>query len=247
MRSIRTSARYRLVLCCALLSVLLPPAHAQRLRDPLRPRKDKRSPVANSLQDYSNRMHAMAPGRPLSTGSLWVPSGPLANAAADYKARNAGDLIVVRLVDRFTAATSGENRSQRQFSTQAGVTGLFGQVGPRSGLQQLFNANGNTNLDGKGQSTMSSDLQLKFTGQIVEVLPNGVYLVQAARDLAVGNDRQTVILRGLVRPGDLAPDNSVLSTAIGNLEVEIKGKGAVADATRRPNVLIRTILRLLTF
>jgi flagellar L-ring protein precursor FlgH len=56
---------------------------------------------------------------------------------------------------------------------------------------------------------------------VLEVLPSGVLVVQSARDITVGNDRQTVFVRGLVRPGDLAPDNSVPSTAISNLEVEI--------------------------
>jgi len=43
----------------------------------------------------------------------------------------------------------------------------------------------------------------------MEVLPNGVLVVQAARDITVGNDRQTVLIRGLIRTGDLAPDNSL--------------------------------------
>jgi hypothetical protein len=31
------------------------------------------------------------------------------------------------------------------------------------------------------------------------------------------------------------------------LQVEIKGKGAVADITRQPNILIRILLRLFSF
>jgi flagellar L-ring protein precursor FlgH len=94
---------------------------------------------------------------------------------------------------------------------------------------------------------MSSNVTLNIASQVVETLPNGVLVVQASRDLAVGNDRQTVILRGLVRPGDIALDNSISSNAISNLQVEIKGKGAVAEITRQPNIVIRTLLKLFTF
>ena len=94
---------------------------------------------------------------------------------------------------------------------------------------------------------MSSNVQLTLAAMVMETLPNGVLVVQAARDVGVGNDRQTVFIRGLVRPGDLAPDNSVVSTLVSDLQVEIKGKGAVAEASRQPNIVIRTLLKFLTF
>ncbi len=83
---------------------------------------------------------------------------------------------------------------------------------------------------------MSSNVTLNVGAQVVETLPNGILVVQATRDLLVGNDRQTVILRGLVRPGDIAGDNSIFSSQVSNLQVELKGKGAVAEATRQPNI-----------
>jgi flagellar L-ring protein precursor FlgH len=122
-----------------------------------------------------------------------------------------------------------------------------GTIGARNRLQNLFNANSANSLDGKGQSTLSSNVTLNLAAQVMELLPNGTLVVQAARDITVGNDRQTVLIRGLIRPGDLAPDNSVASTAISNLQVEIKGKGAVADASRQPNIVIRTLLKIFNF
>jgi flagellar L-ring protein precursor FlgH len=209
--------------------------------------KDKSKPATASLDDYLKRAHAAPVDQPTTTGSLWVSSGLLAGAASDYKARIAGDLIMVRLTDSFAANTSGENSTSRTFKTQSAVTGLAGQLGPNNSLQNLFNANGATTLDGKGASTMSSTLQLVLSGRVVEVMPNGVMVVEAARDFTVGNDRQTVVLRGLVRPGDVAIDNSILSTSMTSMELDIQGKGSVADATSRPNIVVRTLLKLLSF
>ncbi len=210
-------------------------------------KKTKTDTTANTYDDYLKRVRAMNVPVPETPGSLWVSSSSLAALATDYKARNPGDLIVIHLVDNFTAATAGENQQSRQFSANSAITGLVGKIGARNRLQNLFNANSANSLDGKGQSTLSSNVTLNLAAQVMELLPNGTLVVQAARDITVGNDRQTVLIRGLIRPGDLAPDNSVLSTAISDLQVEIKGKGAVADASRQPNIIIRTLLRIFSF
>jgi len=207
----------------------------------------KPGPATTSLQDYLQKVRNAGTETPSSTGSLWVSSGPLSSLASDYKARWPGDLVVVRLVDTFSAATSGENNTSRQFTTQSAITALLGKFGPSNALQNMFNANSNTALDGKGASTMSSSLQLSLSGRVVDVLPNGVLVIEAVRDFTVGNDRQTVTVRGLVRPGDLAVDNSVLSSQVSSVELSIKGKGAVADASARPNAIIRLLLKVLSF
>jgi flagellar L-ring protein FlgH len=216
---------------------------------PAFPHAKKPKPDATStlMDAYLKQARSMNQAPPETPGSLWVPSGPLASLAVDYRAIHAGDLIVIHLTDNFTAATAGENSQTRAFSAQSGITGLVGNIGTRNRLQNLFGGSSQTSLDGKGSSTLSSNVSLNLAAQVLEVLPNGVLVVQAARDITVGNDRQTVILRGLVRPGDLAVDNSILSSSVGNLEVEIKGKGAVADATRQPNFIIRWLLKILTF
>jgi flagellar L-ring protein precursor FlgH len=212
---------------------------------PLKKSKNQQNPSA--LDDYLKRVRGMNLAAPATTGSLWVESGPLAVMAADYRARTAGDMLVIHLTDNFTAATNGENKQSRQFNTNSSLTGLLGTIGAKNRLQNLFAGNSSTGLDGKGASTMSSNVSLNLTAQVIEVLPNGILVVQAARDITVGNDRQTVFLRGLVRPGDILPNNSIASSSISDLEVEIKGKGAVADITRQPNIVIRTLLKLLSF
>ena len=225
-----------------LVSVLLfsPCAHS-------RTKKPKPDTTTTLADDYLKRARAMIEASPATAGSLWVPNGTLATLGMDYRALNAGDLIVIHLTDSFTAANAGENSQTRAFSGTSGITGLIGAIGAKNRLQNLFGGTSNTALDGKGSSTLSSSLNLNLSAQVLEVLPNGVLVIQATRNTLIGNDRQTVILRGLVRPGDLAVDNSIASSSIGNLEVEIKGKGAVADATRQPNFVVRALMRILTF
>jgi flagellar L-ring protein FlgH len=54
-------------------------------------------------------------------------------------------------------------------------------------------------------------------------------------------------VRGIVRRDDVQPTNVVLSTAISHLEVTLIGKGVISDGTRQPNIVVRTLLRILNF
>jgi flagellar L-ring protein precursor FlgH len=158
-----------------------------------------------------------------------------------------GDLLIIRVVDNFSATANGTGSQQRAFSASSGIKSFFGNLGATNGFQNLFSPSSAQTLSGKGASTLASTLSLNFAGRVVEALPNGVLVVEAVRDMTVGNDHQTIVLRGLVRPGDIASDGSVLSSDVANLEAEIRGKGLVADSIRQPNIVIRTLLKVLNF
>jgi flagellar L-ring protein precursor FlgH len=151
------------------------------------------------------------------------------------------------VVDNFSATAAGTGSEQRTLSASSGISALAGTLSTTNRLQNLFSPNSAETLSGKGASTLNSTLSLNLAGRVVEALPNGVLVVEAVRDLTVGNDRQTIVVHGLVRPGDLASDGSVLSSQVTNLEAEIYGKGLVADSIRQPNVVIRALLKILNF
>ncbi len=209
----------------------------------------KPTQVQSSRDDYLTTVRARAVNKDDSrtTGSLWFPAAPMTETAFDYKARHTGDLLVIRLVDNFSATSSGTGSQQRTFSASSGIGAAMGNLSATNRAQNLFSPISAETMSGKGASTLSSTLTLNFAGRVGEALPNGVLVVEAVRDLTVGNDRQTIILHGLVRPGDIASDGSVLSSQVSNLEAQIAGKGLVTDSIRQPNVVIRTLLKILNF
>jgi flagellar L-ring protein precursor FlgH len=86
-----------------------------------------------------------------------------------------------------------------------------------------------------------------LAGRVVAVLPSGNLVVQAERLINMNNEKQTIVLRGVVRRGDIGPNNTVASNTIGDLELEIKGKGVVSDGVRPPHTLLRLLLRVFNF
>jgi flagellar basal-body rod protein FlgG len=106
-------------------------------------------------------------------------------------------------------------------------------------LQNLVGMTASSGLTAQGQSTTNSSLATTFGGEVVDVLPNGMLVVQATRQLTFSQQTQLIKLRGLVRPEDVSAQNQVLSTAMTDLELEVTGKGIVNDSTYRQNPLVR--------
>jgi flagellar L-ring protein precursor FlgH len=180
-------------------------------------------------------------------GSLWSDQGNLSDMSRDYKAHKVNDIVMIRILEKTVAAASGQVKTSRQFSANAAVTQLGGKLSAANNLQKLLNANSNSALNGQGASTSNTTMTTVLAGRVVQVLPNGNMVIEASRDVDINNERTTAIVRGLVRPGDVASDNSVLSSSVSDLHVQLKGKGVISDSTHRSNKIVRLILQLVGF
>ncbi len=206
-----------------------------------------RPPRDANLEKYIARVQTgEVPAAPQTPGSIWVDSGRLASLTTDYKGRTVGDLITVLVVQDVTASNSGTVGTDRSFSASSGVDSLPGKL-KTGGVASLLGLHSAQTLSGKGQATTTSKLRTSLAGRIVAVLPSGNLVIAAERSIAMNNERQTIVLRGVVRPGDVGPDNTIVTNAISNLELELKGKGVISDGTRPPHLLLRAILRILNF
>jgi flagellar L-ring protein precursor FlgH len=198
--------------------------------------------------DYVARMQQQisSPPADVTLGSLWTSNGALTNLQADYKASRLNDLVTIVVVQRTTAQATGNVGTQRDFNTTSGISGLAGHIST-SGLTNLLTAQSSSKLKGAGSTDASTSMNTNLAGQVIAILPNGNLVVEAERMVAINNQKETMLVRGVLRPGDVRPDNSALSTVLSNLEVELKGKGVVSDATRPPNPLVRALLWVIGF
>ena len=106
---------------------------------------------------------------------------------------------------------------------------------------------GGTSLDGQGTTSRETTLTTTLTARVARVLPNGYLLVEGRKLVGVNAEQQVVSVRGVVRPLDLAPDNSIASDRLAQMEVSVNGKGVVGSSVRRPMLLYRLLLGLLPF
>jgi flagellar L-ring protein FlgH len=180
-----------------------------------------------------------------SVGSLWTPSGLLNDLNSDYKAHNLNDTITILVSVQTTAAQSGTVATQRTFNTSSSLNQIMGHT-PFS-TNPLLSANSSSALKGSGATASNTTFATSLTGQVVAVLPSGALVVEAEREIFMNNQHENVIVRGMIRPGDIGSGNTVPSTALSNLEIEMKGKGIIADGVKPPNALTRAVLWLLNF
>lgn len=221
-------------------------AFALLLLAPVLSAKDK-SIQKETLAAYIQRMQQQPFELENKTpGSLWADNGRLANLATDYKAMHVGDLITILVVHDVQAANSGNVSSDRSFRASSGIDAIAGNP-PTTLTRNLFSPHSAATLSGKAQASLTSTLRTSLAGRVVARLSNGVLVVEAERQITMNNERQTVAVRGLVRPGDITPDNTIASNAIGNLELELKGKGVISEGTRPPNPVVRMLLRIVGF
>jgi flagellar L-ring protein precursor FlgH len=114
-------------------------------------------------------------------------------------------------------------------------------------LANLLTLGGTTTLDGEGTTSRVTTLTTTLTARVTHVLPNGYLVVEGTKLLGINSEHQVITVRGVVRPDDLNSANSVPSDLLGQLEVQVDGKGVVNDATHRPNFLYRLLLGILPF
>ncbi|GAC1656443.1 MAG: hypothetical protein NVS9B15_17610 [Acidobacteriaceae bacterium] len=167
------------------------------------------------------------------------------NGSIDYKAHLVNDIVTVVASVQTTAAQSGTVDSSRRFSTTSALTGIFGAA-PQA-TNPLLAANSSTILKGAGQTASNTAFSTDLAGQVIAVLPNGNLVVEAHRNIEMNNQHEEVVVRGVARPGDINPNNTVSSSTLSSLQIELKGKGIISNSVRPPNLITKAILWLFGF
>jgi len=168
------------------------------------------------------------------------------NFFQDLRAYQVGDLVTVRIVETSSASKNATTETGRESSIDAGIDNMLGWEGKLKYLTSLGNKNVGNAYDngslfkgslsnksnGTGTTTRTESMTAYITVRVIEVLPSGNLFIQGSRDVRVNNETQHIILSGTIRPADISPDNTVLSTYIGDARIEYTGSGALSDKQR---------------
>ncbi len=173
-----------------------------------------------------------APPPPPVTGAIYHESTALA-LFEDTKARRVGDILTVVLSERTDATKAASTETER--STDVSLPGptVLGEKVTRGGTEILSSTvKGDHKFSGDGKTSQSNSLSGSITVTVVDVLPNGNLVVRGEKLLRINGEREHIRLEGVVRPVDIAADNTVLSTQVAEARISYVGRGQVADASR---------------
>ncbi len=186
---------------------------------------------------------AQRPSAEVNSANVW--RGQLTSMFSDQRARNIGDILTIKIVEISQASEKATTDTTRKSQTVAGISNFFGLEanpnGPWKTPSTLINANTpNNDFSGSGETTRTGSLSATLSARVVDVLPNGNLAIEGKREIYINNEKKEILLQGVVRPRDIAYDNSVLSTQIADAKMIYTGIGVVGDK-QRPGWLMRVL------
>lgn len=190
-----------------------------------------------------------------NAGSLYQPG--MGNLYTDRRAYRVGDILTVTLAENTNASKSASTTTSKSNEIDFESPTLFGS-NPAvnvSGLVPIQTRNGvpisatvatAADFSGEGDSSQSNSLSGSLTVSVVEVLANGYLVVRGEKILSLNQGDEFIRLSGIVRPGDISPDNVVASEKIAESQIIYGGTGVLADANSQ-GWLSRVLTKLWPF
>ncbi|MCL4492051.1 MAG: flagellar basal body L-ring protein FlgH [Nitrospirae bacterium] len=165
-----------------------------------------------------------------SEGSLWMERASLYE---DRKARRVNDLLTILITERSTASKKASTNTDRDSSGNYTVANALGmQVDNFPMLNDLnkgFKGSGTSKFKGNGDTTREGKLTATITAKVMEVLPNSNLVIESRKEVIVNNEKEIIVLRGIVRPDDILPNNTILSQNVADAQIYLVGDGVLDD------------------
>lgn len=190
---------------------------------------------------------------PEASSGIWNEMGS-GDLFQDLRAYKVGDLVTVNIVETASASKSASTQTGKDSSINAGISNIlgwenrmkhltsFGKEDVRANYDNgnLFKGSLSNSFSGTGSTSRGDRMTASITAHVIDVKPNGNLLIKGTREIRVNSETQIIVLSGLIRPADISPDNTILSSYIGNAKIEYLGSGALSDK-QRPGWLTRAV------
>jgi len=167
----------------------------------------------------------------LQAGSIWAKRGKTAQSLyADDVARRIGDVLTIKISED----SKQDNKAKRDLQKQSALSSSFdGKLGIGRVLPTVpgftTEAQSDNELKSKGDVQDQRSFVDQVTVVVVDLLPNGNLVVTGTRDRDIAGDVQTIEVSGIVRPSDVAYDNTIKSQQVANFRIVTKNSGVSAS------------------
>jgi len=151
------------------------------------------------------------------------------------KGRNfqVGDVITVLLNESTQAARTQNGTVSRESSNDMIPKGLQNYGANLGGFMNGINLlGGKVSNKGTGAADQQASLSGSVAVSVVEVMPNGNLVLRGEKQLALTEGSEVIQVAGIIRPDDVAPNNTVQSRRLANAQIAYRGTGDLANATK---------------
>lgn len=171
------------------------------------------------------------PSRMIATGSLWRDES--ADLFKDPRARRVGDTLKVEISIKDKASIDSTSDRKREASTDGSFSFDFDIL--TKGLAGTGSGNGNAAVDsgsthkGEGATSRSETIELSIAAMVTHRLPNGNLVISGTQEIRVNYEVRELKVTGIVRPRDIASDNSITYDKIAEARISYGGRGRIME------------------
>ncbi len=182
-------------------------------------------------------------GECLMADSIWAKrASDMRSLYADDVARNIGDILTVKISE----ASKIDNKAKRDLKKETDRSTTFGG-GPNfpskgtldrflpEQLLPSFNMTAESANELKSKADYKDERSFvdRITVVVVDILPNRNLVIMGTRNRDIAGDIQIIEVSGIVRPSDIAFDNTIKSEQVAEFRIVTKHKGIAAPYNRQ--------------
>jgi flagellar L-ring protein precursor FlgH len=174
---------------------------------------------------------------PLPAQSLWHDNGSKA-MFADKRANSVGDLLTIIVQENTTASKDNKTATSKKAAVDASIASFLYSPGAsglltKGGQLPALKYASQSDFNGGGTINNSEQIIAQITVRVIDVLPNKTLVLEGSRETSFGGERQTAILRGIVRQEDVSSGNTVFSYNVADAKIQLISKGTISDSQRK--------------
>lgn len=178
-------------------------------------------------------------GLPARADSLWagITTTP-SSMMSDKRAVKMGDILNIVVQENSTATKDASTKTAKKNGLDASISSfLFSPQASglltKKGQLPAFKYDYGQNFDGNGSINNSEKIVARIAVTVIDVLPNDNLVIEGTRQTSFSGESQDMVLRGVVRPTDVAANNTVYSYNVANATIKIISKGTISDNTKK--------------
>jgi flagellar L-ring protein FlgH len=167
-------------------------------------------------------------------GSLW--NGGPQGLLGDKRARGRGDILTIVIEIDEQAEIRNQTQRSRTGSEEMSVGALFGlqnsianRLSGEASLDPAVEFGSNSQSRGSGSVRRNEKLTLRLAATVVDVLPNGHFVVQGDQEVRVNFELRDLQITGIVRPEDISRHNEIVYDKIAGARIAYGGRGQITD------------------
>ncbi len=174
---------------------------------------------------------------PAGANSLWRTGAR--SFFGDQRATNIGDILTVNIEIADSAQVNNSTQRSRSSSEEAGIQALLGfeanlqkALPGTPSLDPAIGFDSNSASNGSGSVNRQESVSLTVAAVIVDKLPNGNLVIGGSQEVRINNELRELLVSGVIRPEDIAADNTIEHTKIAEARISYGGRGDISAVQR---------------